>query len=135
MMEEYKYALMPLLAWLGAGTLKFAVNFIRFRKKAFAYIGNGGFPSTHTTIISSITALIGLKEGVNTPFFGLAVAVMMVVMIDAMGIRQAVGKHAALLNAHLCKEKPLRERQGHKPYEVLGGIAWGIVLALLWNRL
>lgn len=134
MMGEYKYVLMPGLAWLGAGSLKFAVNFIRFRRQAFQYIGNGGFPSTHTTMITSTTALIGLKEGLHSPLFGLGLTVAMIIMIDAMGIRRTIGKHAAMLNVHINTEKPLRERQGHKPYEVAGGIVWGTLLAVCWNQ-
>jgi acid phosphatase family membrane protein YuiD len=122
-----------MIAWIGAGTLKFLINFLRFRRRAFRYIGNGGFPSTHTTIISSTVALIGIREGINSPLFSLGVAVFILIVIDALGIRRAVGRQAAVLNRHLPGEPILRERQGHKPYEVLGGLVWGIALAVLVN--
>ena len=65
------YIFMPALAWVVAGCCKFLVNFIRFRKDAVSLIGYGGFPSTHTTILSSVTFLIGFREGFETPIFSL----------------------------------------------------------------
>lgn len=137
-MLVYKYALMPMLAWFVAGTLKFIVNYIRFSGQAVKLIGNGGFPSTHTTVMSSIVFLLGLGEGFSSPIFGLGVAVFMITIIDAMGIRRAVGKQATAINRYLMtqgeQQSLLRERQGHQPVEVLGGLVLGFVLAVLVNQ-
>lgn len=135
----YKYALTPIIAWFAAGTLKFIVNFIRFRSQAVGLIGNGGFPSTHTTVISSTVFLIGLAEGMAAPVFGLGVAVLMITIIDALGIRRAVGRQASAINRHILpgntSEPALRERQGHNPVEVLGGLILGFILAYLLQQL
>lgn len=134
-MITYKYALTPMIAWFAAGTLKFMVNFIRFPRQAVNLIGNGGFPSTHTTVISSTVFLIGLAEGMSAPVFGLGVAVLMVTIIDALGIRRAVGKQASAINRHILPgnttQPLLRERQGHDPVEVLGGLVLGFILAYI----
>ncbi len=138
-MVVYKYAVVPMIAWFAAGTLKFIVNYIRFNRQAVKLIGNGGFPSTHTTVMSSTVFLIGLSEGVNSPIFGLGVAVLMITIIDAMGIRRAVGRQASAINRYLTSEKSeqpiLRERQGHKPFEVLGGLLLGLIVALMLNQI
>lgn len=138
-MMTYKYALIPMIAWFAAGTLKFIVNFIRFRRQAISLIGNGGFPSTHTTVISSTVFLIGFAEGMSAPVFGLGVAVLMITIIDALGIRRAVGRHASAINRHILPgnmtEPVLRERQGHNPVEVLGGLILGVMLAYLLHQL
>jgi hypothetical protein len=135
----YKYAFVPIVAWFAAGTLKFIVNYIRFSRQAVNLIGNGGFPSTHTTVISSTVFLIGLGEGIGSPIFGLGVAVLMITIIDAMGIRRAVGKQASAINRYLLTQDngqpALRERQGHKPFEVLGGLMLGFILASLLNQI
>lgn len=135
----YKYAFVPMIAWFVAGTLKFMINFIRFRSQAVGLIGNGGFPSTHTTIMSSTVFLIGFSEGVATPVFGLGVAVLMITIVDALGIRRAVGKQASVINRYILPgnndEKPLRERQGHHPVEVLGGLALGFILAFVLKQM
>ncbi len=134
-MTVYKYALIPILAWFVAGIVKFIVNYIRFRSQAVNLIGNGGFPSNHTTIISSIVFLIGFCEGVTAPAFGLGVAMLMITVIDALGIRRAVGKQAGVINRYIFPgnnaEPALRERQGHNPVEVLGGLVLGFLLAYI----
>ncbi|MDF2960544.1 MAG: acid phosphatase/vanadium-dependent haloperoxidase related [Paenibacillus sp.] len=128
------YPALPFIAWLCSGTLKYAVNRLRFGDQARQHIGNGGFPSTHTSVISSITMLIGFEHGWGTPLFGLAVAMTYIVMIDAVGIRRAVGESAKWINT-LARENDaerqlsLREKQGHTRVEVLGGLAVGTLLA------
>lgn len=138
-MVIYKYAVVPMIAWFAAGTLKFMVNYIRFKGQAIQLIGNGGFPSTHTTVMSSTVFLIGLSEGLASPIFGLGVAVLMIIIIDAMGIRRAVGKQASAINRCLVagnsQEPALRERQGHKPIEVIGGLLLGFCVAFILNQL
>ena len=135
----YKYALMPILAWFAAGSLKFMINYIRFQKQAVSLIGNGGFPSTHTTIVSSTVFLIGLSEGFSAPIFGLGVAVLMITIIDALGIRRAVGKQAKAINEYMLAEDNskamLRERQGHSLAEVSGGLVLGLLLAYLFQQI
>ena len=131
------YALVPFAAWCVSGTVKYAVNSVRFGREARSLAGNGGFPSTHTAVVSSITMLIGMTGGWNTPLFGLAVAFAYIVMIDALGIRRAVGEHARRINrlaAHgpNSQEHRLRERQGHTRLEVLGGLAVGTLVAWIF---
>lgn len=129
---NHLYPIVPIFAWLVAGTTKFIVNYIRFRKEAVALIGNGGFPSTHTTVISSTVFFTGLVEGLFSPVFSLGLAVLMITVFDAMGLRRAVGKQAAVLNQSVIPEKTLerlRERQGHTPFEVLGGLLVGFLSA------
>lgn len=52
---------MPIISWIASGMLKFIINYVRFLKAAVKLIGNGGFPSTHTTILSGTIMFIGLK--------------------------------------------------------------------------
>ena len=52
-----KYILLPFFAWVIAGGTKFLINTVRFGKDSRSLIGYGGFPSTHTTIISSVVFL------------------------------------------------------------------------------
>ena len=74
------------------------------------------------------------------PLFALAVAISMVVVYDATGIRRQAGMHAALINAmirdlasgHPLKQEQLREVLGHTPMEVVGGLFLGIVIAQIW---
>lgn len=125
------YAVLPLIAWLCSGCMKFAINYIRFGREARSRIGNGGFPSTHTAVVSSAVMLIGFEEGFNTPMFSLGVAFLMITIIDATGIRRALGEHAKHINVWAKPEKMLRESQGHNKVEVLGGFVIGTILAYI----
>ncbi|MEK3696783.1 MULTISPECIES: divergent PAP2 family protein [unclassified Paenibacillus] len=126
------YCFVPFVAWLVAGSLKYLINRFRFGKAAHGYIGNGGFPSNHTTVVTTITWLIGLKEGFDSPVFGLGIAVIMIVIFDATGLRRYVGNHARTINVLI--QNPVekhRERIGHTRTEVLGGLLLGIILGYL----
>lgn len=127
------YCFVPLIAWLVAGFLKYLINRVRFGKDAFGYIGNGGFPSNHTTVVTTITWLIGLREGFDSPIFGLGVSLIMIVIFDATGLRKYVGQHAQhinMLNTESSTIK-LRERIGHTKIEIIGGIVLGVILGSL----
>lgn len=121
------YIFMPFLAWSVAGCLKFVINYLRFGRKAKSLIGYGGFPSTHTTIMSSVVFLAGFREGFATPLFSLGLGALLVLVIDAHGLRRKVGEHARILN-HLQNEQNLRERMGHSWLEILGGLVLGGLL-------
>lgn len=138
------YFMVPFIGWIVSGTLKFVINYFRYGKKAKEKIGNGGFPSTHTTVMTTPTALIAFTEGIQSPVFGIGVAVTFIVILDAIGIRRAVGIHASLLNNVAEKVivsrdgfdfKKLRESMGHNHIEVLGGVLLGVLLAYLIFRI
>lgn len=134
--------LVPLLAYLCAGGLKFLINSVRARGWATSQVGLGGFPSTHTAIISSGAFTVCLQRGWDSAEAALAAAVVLIVVIDAMDLRRRVGRHAEALNAllratpALAHREPLRERMGHHPLEVLGGLAvgWGISALVFYTR-
>ena len=125
---------MPLIAWCVAGCIKFIINYFRFGKKAKSLIGYGGFPSTHTTIISSVVFFNGFNVGFETPAFSLGLGILLILVIDAHGLRRKVGEHAQLLN-NLQKKIVLRERMGHSWYEIIGGLILGFIIAFLGNSI
>lgn len=132
MSTSLSYTLTPLLAWLVAGCLKFAINSLKAGKPAFGLIGYGGLPSNHSAIVSSMAALIAFKEGIGHPAFGVAITLAFIVMLDANSLRQQVGKHAVAIN-RLNGPQPdtpqLRERMGHTRLEIAAGILTGIAVA------
>ncbi|CAG1021325.1 hypothetical protein MTYM_00924 [Methylococcales bacterium] len=138
---SYVYVIAPVVGYLSAGGLKFAINSLKARNLAVSEIGLGGFPSTHTTVVSSILFLIGLREGLSSPLLGIAIALNLVVIIDAMDLRRKVGRHAHVINRLARLQQPdvsspaLRERMGHSPLEVLGGFLTGLTVALILDRI
>jgi acid phosphatase family membrane protein YuiD len=91
-------------------------------------------PSTHTAVVSTTAALIGLREGIHTAVFSLAAPLAMIVLLEATHVRREMGAHAAALHA-LGKAHParwqFREHLGHRQIEVLSGLLVGLVCALV----
>ncbi|ABP33551.1 divergent PAP2 family protein [Polynucleobacter asymbioticus] len=138
-MKEFSYILIPFLAWLVAGILKFLINSLRARRFAFDLIGYGGLPSNHSAIVSSIAMLIALREGINNPAFGVAIALAFIVILDASSLRRQVGKHASAINKlnslNASHASFLRERMGHTRIEILAGVLTGLAVAYSVNFL
>lgn len=131
---DYSYLLTPFVAWLVAGSLKFAINSLRAGKLAFGLIGYGGLPSNHSVIVSSMAALIAFKEGIQHPAFGVAIALAFIVLLDANSLRRQIGKQAQAINqlareGNTAQASPLRERIGHTKLELAAGIVVGVLVA------
>lgn len=135
-MMDFSYALTPFLAWFVAGASKFVINSIKARQLAFGLIGYGGLPSNHSAIVSSMAALVALKEGIGHPAFGVALALAFVVLLDASSLRRQVGRHATALNklsGGAPDHQAFRERMGHTWLEISAGVAVGIAVAAVAN--
>jgi acid phosphatase family membrane protein YuiD len=130
---DLTYLVTPFLTWLVVGPIKFLINSARHRRWAFDLVGNGGFPSNHSAVVTSMATLIALREGMGHPAFGVAVTLAFVVMIDANSLRQHVGRQAAAIN-RLAGGAKLRERMGHTLVEICGGIGTGIGMGFLVHQ-
>lgn len=142
-MEEYKYILIPLLSIVVAQIIKTIIETISTKRFSLERLlnGAGGMPSTHTTAVISLTTLMYIDYGLNSELFAICLIFSLIVMYDAMGIRYETGKQAEIINLLAKKAKLkesfvlLKEKIGHKPIEVLGGIITGIVLAVIFNNI
>jgi len=135
---DYSYALTPFLAWFIAGVSKFTINSIKAKQLAYGLIGYGGLPSNHSAIVSSMAALIAIKEGIAHPAFGVAVTLAFIVILDASSLRRQVGKHAVTINKLTegnAEHQVLRERMGHTRLEIAAGIVVGVVVAIAVNTI
>lgn len=134
---DISYLVTPIVTWMVVGPIKFLINSVRQRRWAWDLVGNGGFPSNHSAVTTSMATLIALREGMDSGAFGAAVALAFIVMIDANSLRQHVGRHAAAINRASKDAEDhvwLRERMGHTRIEICGGIATGIAMGfLLYN--
>ena len=91
-----------------------------------------------------LTTAAALKYGAGSFEFAISFILAMVVMYDAVGVRQETGKQARLLNSILLEnplklssevlQQKLKEYVGHTPIQVVAGAILGIVLALVINN-
>ena len=135
-----KYIYIPFATWFFVQTFKVICDLIITKKFNFKRImGAGGMPSSHSTLVTVLTAMIGKNEGLGSPLFAVSLAFALVVMYDACGVRQAAGKQARLLNKIIdtpgltgveVSEK-LVEVLGHTPIQVFAGATIGIIVGML----
>ncbi len=134
-----------LAAWLIAQALKIPTEYLRSRRWLWAmFFAPGGMPSSHSALMVAGTLSAGLYYGFDQPYFAIALAITMIVVHDAAGVRRQAGFHAErinflfeqLLQGHAWSEKDLKEVIGHTPLEVAGGVILGFIVALsLWRWL
>ncbi len=135
-----------LTAWLVAQALKIPTEYLRSRRRMWAmFLAAGGMPSSHSALLVAGTISVGLYRGFDDPLFAIAVAVTMIVVHDAAGVRRQAGMHAERINylfeelikGHVWDEDALKEVIGHTPLEVAGGIVLGFIVAIaqwmLWR--
>lgn len=151
MFLEYNYIILSaVIAWAAAQIIKTVLWFMKNKKiNVERLLGAGGMPSSHSSFVTASTVAVSRKAGLNSIEFAIMFVVAVIVIYDAMGVRYAAGLHAKeinKMNKYLInfststknemelggnKEKELKEFLGHTPFEVLGGVLLGIVLALI----
>jgi len=106
---------------------------------------SGGMPSSHTALVCALATAVAMIQGFNSVAFAITAILAMIVMYDAAGVRQAVGRQARILN-RLVKElrdkrprdeveRDLREFIGHTQFQVIAGAVLGILIAWVWLTL
>lgn len=131
-----------MVGWVLAQVLKVPIDSLREHRWNWAlFFAAGGMPSSHSALVTSTAAAVGLHSGFDTPVFAVAVALAMVVVYDATGVRRQAGKQAEkinvlveeLLKGHPINEEHLREAIGHTPLEAMGGVLLGLLAAVgMW---
>jgi acid phosphatase family membrane protein YuiD len=130
------------VSWILAQALKIPIDLFQSRQWNWAlFFAAGGMPSSHSALVTSTAMAVGLHFGFDSPLFGVATALAMIVVYDATGIRRQAGMQAQkinilieeLLKGHPVSQEHLIEVLGHTPLEALGGVLLGLVVAVgLW---
>ena len=125
-----------LLSCLIAQFFKIIFNFFSTGKIRFGIMfETGGMPSSHSALITGTTSGIGFQLGFDNPIFALAVALSLIVMYDASGVRRSAGVQAAEINKLSKKldsksQVDLKETLGHTKIEVIVGSLLGPLITL-----
>jgi uncharacterized protein len=128
-----------LLAWMLAQLIKLA-----YYRKIHGWFNfavmtsSGGMPSSHTALVVAATTRIAIAEGFSSSLFGACVVFSLVIMYDAIGVRQSVGAQAQTINRIQEELKGLiafdseviKEVLGHTGFQVFIGSLLGIVVGL-----
>ena len=126
-----------LLSCLIAQFFKIVFNFFSSGEIRFGIMfETGGMPSSHSALITGAASGVGYQSGFNSSIFALAVAIALIVMYDASGVRKSAGIQAAEINRLSKKIDPksdellLKETLGHTKIEVIVGSLLGPLITL-----
>ena len=125
-----------LISCLLAQFFKIIFNFFSTGKIRFGIIfETGGMPSSHSALITGATSGLGYELGFDSPVFALAIAISLIVMYDASGVRKSAGLQASEINKLSKKIDPeseldLKDTLGHTKLEVIVGSFLGPLITL-----
>lgn len=97
-------------------------------------------PSSHTASVVALSSFIANTQGFASPLFSICVVFSVIVMYDAVGVRQETGKQSKIINeiTRLSfaqqkneHENKLSETVGHSLREVVAGALIGAVVGIL----
>lgn len=135
----HRIGIAALISGLAAQVLKVIIDLVQKRRfNPLRVIDTGGMPSSHTSVVTTLTVGVAVYQGISSPLFGISLIISLYFIFEATGLRQEVGNQARVLNEIIEKFKEthhfnadsLRELIGHTWAEVVGGFALGLLIAL-----
>lgn len=131
-MLTLKYIIIPLGVAFLSQCIKIIIEYKKTKKFSFLRFinGMGGMPSTHSSLVSSISTIIYLDCGLS-PLFAVTLIFSLITIYDSMGVRYESGKQAKIINEVIGSK--LNEKIGHRPIETFMGILLGIIFTILVN--
>lgn len=136
-----------LFANIMAQVLKPVFLYMRTRKfDIHQTIACGGFPSSHTSTVISLTTAVAIVEGVDSSLFAVTSVFTFIVIYDAVNVRYYAGKNIQLTKQLIADLEDMSKLKfsdpiyfekiksvlGHRLVEVIGGIILGFVLTIVF---
>jgi len=138
-----RIAIAALLSGLIAQGLKVLLELVNTRRfNLLRFFDNGGMPSSHTALVTTLTIGVGRTAGVESSLFAVTLVFSLYFIFEAAGLRQEVGNQARVLNelvdelrqTHHIDRSRLKELVGHTWGEVFGGLVVGLLAAWVAYR-
>jgi uncharacterized protein len=124
-----------LIAGISSQLLKVIIMSINHKQKlGFKdLVVTGKMPSSHSALVSSLTLIIFLEQGLSALFF-VVLTFSLIVLRDSIGVRRSVGEEGKLIEK-IAKSEKIRLGKfnyslGHTPIEVVVGLFIGIIGAI-----
>lgn len=122
--------LTPLIVTGIVQILKLVTTFFKTGQIDWHKIGEyGGMPSGHTAIVTSFACIVGITEGFSSTAFAIALILMIIVIRDALGLRQHLSDQAKTIELIL-KKYPLAEQKTPKLYTQIGHSFLEVIISL-----
>lgn len=137
----YIYLICPIISFIIAQGAKVFIRSLKHKITWHDLFAYSDMPSGHTAVVIGLVSIIGLKDGLSSPFFAISFVFATIVIVDAIGLRNYLGAHGRTLNILVkdLKEDEFLDRTypkqlehiGHTPMQVLVGAMVGIVTSLV----
>ena len=140
--------LTPIIACSLSQVLKLIFNIILNRQKFQIYnlVADGNYPSSHTAFVTSITAISWFNTAVKCMQYtnvelwiwsSISLTMFWLIVVrDALGVRYTVQKLCDCvieIVENTAKSEDIKKKlditSGHRPYEVIGGLILGLIVA------
>ncbi len=133
-------------SWLLAQVLKAIIYAVINKKFSLKRLfGDGGMPSGHSAMVTSVAVIGALVYGTASFQFAICASLAVIVCHDAMGVRLETGKQAVIINeltrafdvlmTNKHPEVKLKEFVGHTPIQVIAGALVGFGNAVMMHYL
>jgi acid phosphatase family membrane protein YuiD len=139
----HRIGIAALLSGLIAQLLKVLIEFLTTRRlNLLRLFDNGGMPSSHTALVTTLTIGVARYAGMGSSLFAVTLVFSLYFVFEAAGLRQEVGNQARVLNelldelrqTHHVDRSRLKELVGHTWGEVFGGLLLGLLVAWVAYR-
>lgn len=137
----YIYLISPVIAFIIAQGTKILLKSKHKKIVWLDLFSYSDMPSGHTAVVISLLTIIGLKLGIDTSAFAITLVFSSVVITDAIGLRNYLGKHGKTLNIlvqdlgedkFLDRSYPIQlEKIGHTPLQVIIGGFIGVAVSFI----
>ncbi len=138
---SYIYLIVPIVAVTIAQVSKFFIPSNKLSWSLKNLVAYSGMPSSHAAITISLSTILGLRLGFDSPEFAITALFTLLSLRDAVGIRQYIGRQGKVINelvedlgddAYIDDSYPiLKERVGHTPKQLLTGAIIGFLVACI----
>lgn len=132
------------LAWFLAQGAKTVLALFQRRRPGLvaAFTATGGMPSSHSAFVTGLTGAMYYRSGMSLVFV-LSLALAILTIRDALGVRKTVDAHAEVLNELMAAQAkssavrpvPLPTNAGHHFHEAACGVALGVVAVVVLVQL
>ena len=131
-----------------AQALKPFFNYIKTHEWNWSLLkDSGGFPSSHSAMVSALALAVGIQEQFSSTIFAVTLTVAVIVVYDAANVRYYSGQNIKITQ-QLVKDVQtqlktefdnpiykikIKDVLGHKWVEIIGGMALGVIVALVFH--
>lgn len=136
----YQVLIFPLISAIITQIIKLFISSNKLKLNWRSLLSYSGMPSSHAAITVSLTTIIALKQGLDSPLFAVCLILTILIIRDALGLRRYIGQHGQVLNELvkdlgndrvLDEQYPhLLEKIGHTPAQIIVGSLIGLIVSL-----